>query len=341
MKNRIIKSCWGGLLAGAMLLAGPFPAARAQSPVTATAWDCLLSGQRQGTAFFQFFDDGTFDVVEIIVPNAPSTPNTSPGSGGRTNGNGGRGTGGGSTNTFVPNQQIFGDEETNGLWALDSKGHVLGFFVEISAQESCTITPIPISTNAAPNSDVPVISTNPPSTEPVFCVTLPIATNVVGGVTNYSNTQICFTNATVCTATTNAVSFVGTVTAKHLLLKCSTPFGNTTYEGVPFRELPDASGQYSGKRKQAGVTYQEFLTLTQSEDNPNMYGVTLSGPGYSYQGFSMVSAQKRMAFSLGLIPPIPTNQVLDVRAVIGPFNAKKVSANMRGWDQPGGVLSNP
>lgn len=343
MKSNLLYSCWGGLFAGAMLLvASPDPAARAQNTnlLTTNAWDCLESGQRQGTALFQFNTDGTFDITEIMVPNAPANSSSSSSTGRGGTGTGRSGSGGGSTNVFVPNEQIFGDEEvTNGLWAFNPEGHVIGFFVETSFQENCKVTPIPISTNPAAASSIPLISTNPPSTDPIFCVTSPIATNIVGGVTNYENDTVCYTNAIVCTANSNAISFVGTVSSKRLILKCTTSFGNTTYEGVPLQALPDISGQYSGVRKQAGVTYQEFLTLT--NQGANTYGVSLNGPGYTYTGFSMLSSQKKIAFSLGLVPSVPTNQVTVVRAVVGPFNGKKGSANTRGWDQPAGTFANP
>jgi hypothetical protein len=332
MKSIPLKSCLCAILAAATLMTiGLLPAVGASlSPVG--TWDCVISGNRQGIAYFQFSDDGTFVVTEMIVPNPPPTPpNPSEDRGGEGTGRGESG----STNTFTPSQQIFGSEETNGMWALDPKGRTIGFFEETSAQVSCTVTTIPYSTNNAPSS-FSFSTTNGATTDPTFCITIPTATNDAV----ITETTTCFSNIPVCTALSNAVSFVGTVSAKRIVLKCTTPFGNTTYEGVPIQDLPDFSGSYSGVRKQGGVTYQELFTLTADGSVPNMYDVSLTGPGYSYLGESLISSQKKIAFVLGQVPPIPTNAPTVIRAVTGPFNSKKGSAATVGWDQPGGVLEN-
>src|SRR5438105_6449637 len=58
------------LMAGA--LAPSAPARPFDSPVG--MWDCVLSGNRTGTGYIEFLDDGTFDGFEIIVPNNTAPP---------------------------------------------------------------------------------------------------------------------------------------------------------------------------------------------------------------------------------------------------------------------------
>lgn len=336
MKNNLVKSCRCAIsMAAVLTVAGLVPAIHAQT-LPVGSWDCVIGGARQGTAFFQFLSNGTFTVTEMIVPNPPPAP-PNPAD---TRGGEGEGRSGTSTNSFTPSPQIFGIEQTNGFWALNSKGQTIGFFEETSEQVNCAVTPIPFETNTSVV-DVPFSQTVGTSSDPTTCVSAPTATNNLGGgVTNYTETTICSSNIVVCTALSNAVSFVGTVSTKRIVLKCKTPFGNTSYEGVPDQTLPDISGNYSGIRTQAGVSYQEFLTLALDGSIPNLYDVSLNGPGYSYTGVSLVSSQKKISFVLGLIPPIPTNQVTVVRAVTGSFNAKNVSANTVGWDQANNVLGN-
>jgi hypothetical protein len=152
-------------------------------------------------------------------------------------------------------------------------------------------------------------------------------------VTNYTQGDVCFTNVIVCTALTNPISFVGTVSAKRIILNCSTPFGNTTYKGVPAVSLPDITGRYFGIKRQNGVEFVEFLTMTNEDiPNQNIYDVSLTGPGYTYNGSAILSSQKRISFDLGLTPPIPTNPPVVIRAVTGPFNAKKSISTTTGWD---------
>lgn len=286
-------------------------------------------------------------MTEVIVPNAVSTNNGSIGRGGTTVGRGGS-SGGSGGNGFVPGPQIFGGEfVTNGFWGFDLKGHTIGSFVEVSLQENCTTTVIPISTNPATVTVItnpPVTVTNNPTTDPTFCTTgfLLGSTNEGGGVTNFTVGDVCFTNVTVCTAITNPISFVGTVSAKRIILKCSTPFGETTYNGVPGKTLPNITGQYFGIKRQNGVEFVEFLTMT-NEDlaNENIYDVSLTGPGYTYSGAAILSSQKRISFDLGLTPPIPTNPPVVIRAVTGPFNANKTNSTTTGWDSAAPLDTNP
>ena len=313
--------------------------AQAAHPVVGT-WDCILSGPRGGTAYLTFFEDeesmnhGTFIGYEVMVPKHPKPTDIGDARGGE-----GEDRGGGTT-PRVRGQQIFGAETPNGSWALDNAGRTIGHFIEVSALENCVTNAFPTSTNGAPPSPDPTPFTNSISGDE-FCVTAPIdlTTNSLG---NYNMQTICYTNIIICEALTNAISFVGKVVpGKRLTLISTTPFGKTAYRGVPAQGLPDISGDWFGTKKQAGTTYQEFLTLSPSGfPFPNIYDVVGAGPGYSYQGHAVLSSRKSISFVLGMDPPLPTDPVTVVRAVTGPFNVKNIAAVTRGFDQPGGVFTN-
>lgn len=345
MNKAMIKSCSQSILSAAMLIAmGLATAVQAASISPLGTWDMVLSGHRQGTAYFTFNPDNTFTVTEVIVPNAVSTNSSSVGRGGETIGRNGSSSGG---TTFVPGPQVFGGQlTTNGFWGLDAQGRTIGFFIEVSPAVNCTTTPIPISTTNLPTvfsppDAPPVTQTNNPTTDPTFCVTDVIlgSTNMGSGVTNYAVADICYTNVVICNNITNQISFVGTVSTKRINLECTTPFGNTSYRGVPATAIvPPISGLYFGMKQQNGVSYLEFLTLSIDGNfppNENIYDVALTGPGYTYNGVAILSSQKRISFDLGQTPAIPTNAPSVVRAVTGPFNPKKDSANMLGWDTDG------
>lgn len=335
MNKETFKSCKRiSLLPATLIAIGLASAVQAQNSPIGT-WDCVISGNRQGTAYFQFFDNSTnrtFSVTEAIVPNAVSS-NSAIGRGGTTVGRGGSSSGG-----SVPGPQIFGGAQvTNGFWGFDASGHTIGSFVETSDQLHCTTTPIPFSTNnIQTGTNPPVTVTNNPPTDPVFCAqsVLLESVNLGGGVTNFTAGDVCFTNVTICTALTNPISFVGTVSAKRIILKCSTPFGPTTYRGVPAQTLPDITGGYFGIKRQNGVEFVEFLTMTNEDplDVQNIYDVALSGPGYTYSGLAILSSQKRISFWLDQTPAIPTNPPVVVRAVTGPFNSRKDISTTSGWD---------
>src|SRR5262245_54633035 len=99
-------------------------ASGAPSPVG--TWDCLLSGHRTGTAYFQFFDDGTFFVLETLVPNKPRVNET-----GEARNDGDADLRSGThTPTVKPplSQQLFGIGAVDGLWDFDNKGRIIGEF---------------------------------------------------------------------------------------------------------------------------------------------------------------------------------------------------------------------
>ncbi len=120
----------------------------------------------------------------------------------------------------------------------------------------------------------------------------------------------------------------------------STPFGHVTYRGVPLVPLADISGSWYGVKKLKNKeTFNEFFTMTSA--GQNIYDVTGAGPDYSYTGSAILSAQKKIAFVFGMTPIPATDPVTVVRAVVGSFNAKKVSGATHGWDQPDGPFTDP
>lgn len=346
MKNfsfQLQRGLRGPLLVGALVLCGFLQNALAQSLGT---WDFLLSGHRTGTANITFSDDGTnktFSGVEVIVPNRPSSQTTLGRNSGGSIGRGGSVSGSPALN----GQQIFGAEPINGVWNFDNKQRVIGYFIEVSMLENCTTNGFPLTntfsspyTNTVPPS--PITNFNNLCGESTFTVIgFPVSTNIEGSVTNYVEQDGCFTNVVVCQAITNAISFVGTINSSgtRMVLKCTTPFGSTIYKGVPYKELTDITGNYYAIRKQSGVTYNEFLSLTNL--GLNLYSVSLNGPGYSYEGISLLSSQNRISFGLGLVPALPTEEVTVVRATSGPFNILKQSASTTGWDQTQGTFTDP
>lgn len=142
---------------------------------------------------------------------------------------------------------------------------------------------------------------------------------------------------------TNAVSFVGKVVpGKRLTLVASTSFGRVAYRGVPTVAVTDSTGSsfdgssWQGIKKQAGVSYQEFFSLSSAETpDPNIYNMIGSGPGYTYYaGVCMISSKRKIGFSLIESSGSPTNGLL--RASVGSFvnNSRKSAANTKGIIEP-------
>lgn len=326
---------FGRALATAALLCLGAGVSQAQnSPVG--LWDCVLSGNRTGTAYIEFFNDNTFSVVEVIVPNNSSSSSSS----GRTSNSGGRGGPTQTPNTKGP--QIFGAQAANGPWFFDTKGRVIGSFFEVSTLENCTTNLFVMSTNGTFASPDPVFQTNADGCGPnTFEITSPIATNVVGVNTNYTELDACYTNVVVCTALTNSISFIAKVTpGKKIALECSTPFGKTAFVGVPAQPLPDVSGSWEGAKRQKGFFSQEFFDLTPT-GIPNTYDVSGSGPGYNYTGIAIFSSQKKAGFAFEYTPALPTQPFTQARGVAGSYDLKG-NAKTHGWDQTsGGTFSDP
>lgn len=316
--DRLSLGCIATLTAAALWLstaASVGQTATIKSPVLTNAypyWDCTMGGPREGIAYLTFSTNGfpfTFTGYEMLVPKVPNVPAVDPRGGADVSRNDSGGTG--TTNSGT---QIFGSEPVNGLWSYDSRGRLIGYFIETS-QATCTTNKIAISTNG-----VGLLDPNE------FCET----------TTN--GDLICYTNQVACSALTNAISFLGTVApGKRLTLIASTPFGKVAYRGVPAATLTNISGSWYGTKKLNGQSFVEFFDMTPLL-TPNLYFVTGAGPGYSYTGSALLSSRKKIAFTFGMDPQDATNQV--VRAVTGSFNPRKMTASTRGWEQPTGIFTN-
>jgi hypothetical protein len=304
----------------ALLLLSGFAAQGQTAPPdpTTVTWDCVMSGPRDGLAYITFSktpfigeldpsgNNFSFGGTEILVPKAQQFSGSQ-----EARNNGGdatrTGTTPGDTNS-LNGTQIFGSEDVVGPWNFDSQGRMVGYFIEIS-KPVCTTNVFPISTNG-----VGLFDPNE------FCV----LTNVAGN-TNF--VTVCYTNQLICKALTNALSFVGkVVTGKRLTLVAATPFGHVTFRGVPMvASLTNISGSWFGVMKKNGQTLNEFFTLSGSGP---IYDVMGAGPGYAYtNGVAILSSQKKIGFSLGFEP---NDDV--VRAVVGPFNSRKINGSTHGLE---------
>jgi hypothetical protein len=328
----------GGAAAALLVLGlgGPLEARAVNfvPPFGTNDWDCVMSGSRDGIAFLSFSSDGTFRGYEFLVLRVPKASSSNDPTQSR-NGGGDAGRGGvpnsSPTNTLPVHTNLFGslpfpqadagDGGTiavgipAGQWGFDIKGHIIGYFTELSGYDVC-VTNVSFFTN---------LSTIPP--------TVLILTNVD------------------CARLTNAVSFTGTVSAgKRLTLVASTPGGRVTYRGVPIAPvasdsgvspaigIPDMSGSWYGTKIDHTLPYNEFFQLNSSTDHPdvpNVYDVVGAGPGYTYAGHAMISRQKKMGFVVG-IDGTPL-----VRAVIAPLDLKKARFSAKGEENEGGAELNP
>jgi hypothetical protein len=116
-----------------------------------------------------------------------------------------------------------------------------------------------------------------------------------------------------------SISFSGKVVpGKRLNLVASTSNGKVAYKGVPFREMPDLSGDWIGTKTENKQKYLEFFTLS-ADPFPNVYWMEGVGPAYEYGiGRCLVSAQKKIGFAL--LEGGSTNGVL--RATLGSLTTK-------------------
>lgn len=173
-----------------------------------------------------------------------------------------------------------------------------------------------------------------------FCETLPLQTNLVPST--YTNRTICFVRQRNCSSVTNAVNFTGKITTgERLTLNAKSALGNFTIRGVPAVPQADLSGEWSGTRKQDHTNVFELFTLTAVTNEPNSYVVNGSGPGYTYEGYTLLSSKKKIALGLTLMSGSSTDYK-STRAVIGSFNVAKLKSKTSGIEAPvsTGALTN-
>jgi hypothetical protein len=310
-----------------LFLLGALVAAPAQSNSVTTTWDCLISGKRKGIAHLSFYGNGTVSGYEILVPQRLAAPHT-------VLVNDSLGSDGLGVRPEAPADatNIYGAFPINGSWGFDRQGRIVGNYLEVVPGSSCTTNQIPLSTNAY-EWPTPVYATNLFAN--TFCVTYPIATNPLTGM--FTNQTICYSNEVDCPgAFTNTVNFNGKVVPlKRLTLTCKTSLGTVTLRGVPAVNLTSLNGAWSGVKKQNQTAAYEFLSLTNLVDEPNTYEVRGSGAGYNYLGVAALSSQRKIALALTVSSLDGSYQ--STRAVIGPFDFRKLSANTTGLDSPGGM----
>lgn len=136
-------------------------------------------------------------------------------------------------------------------------------------------------------------------------------------------------------AVTTPVSFRCTVTpGKRLTMVASTPNGRITFNGVPYREMPDLSGSWYAVRKVQKQSFLELFTLTSFAtenplsdvypdlgDYPIYFASGGQGPGYNVDGFCMVSSRKQIGFAMMTTTLDTTNGVLN--ATLGSLSSSK------------------
>ena len=158
---------------------------------------------------------------------------------------------------------------------------------------------------------------------------------VIGNWTMVSGNDSNSTNSV-----TNSVSFVAKVVpGQRLTLVASTSNGKVTYKGVPYTgTMPGLSGSWYGTKQANKQSFTEFYTFVSMADfNPFEGGYPdLSGypgiyytfdgvgPGYEVVGFSMLSSQKKIAFTFQSYAGGGTNGVLN--ASFGSFSTSSTGA---------------
>ena len=341
-----------GVAVAALLLAGSVQVSQAGSADPSAGgtftWDLASKGAGQrGIALITFSNDlsgsrGTFRGYQMLAALPPNTNSASGGRAGTTDGRGGAGGGGGKTNNF-----LFGFSPIDGIWTIDSKGQIVGFFSEalnvtstvtnfhavtvseqiINNQTLETATIFITFTNGQANITTNVAWANPPGYTQLYTFDNPNSTVDVGSA-----------------ETTNTVSFVGKAAAnKRLTLVCNTTFGKVTFKGVPSQPSLDLSGNWVGSKRENGQQFNELFSLVSfTQDNPfpaefpdianfnNIFFTTNGvGPGYGFTGVAIFSQNKIVGFTF-------FNNDGTMRSTIGNLKATKhgPSANTDGIEEP-------
>lgn len=128
-------------------------------------------------------------------------------------------------------------------------------------------------------------------------------------------------------ASTNGMSFIGTVTAgARMTLRASDETGGMIYRGVPRAALADISGDYTASGKKGRSRHTGFFTLSASGD-PNIYDVVAHGPGYDGAGFALLTSNNKLGiyYEIGETNPA-------IVALSGSFNATRLKGTVSGTD---------
>lgn len=319
LKQNMLASLARGLAAGAMLI-GAVQTSHAGSADPSGGdtftWDLVSSGAGQrGLSLITFSNNNTFRGYQMLAAIPPSTATTNvssnPRGSGADTGRGNNGSGRSAQNL------LFGFSPISGVWTIDSKGKIVGFF-DVALNVTSLVTNFFAATNdfTLINSEQPNETTN---VQQVFTNGQGSATISIfwpdpapGFTQEYTLANTNFTTQVGSAESTNVVSFSGTaVFGKRLTLVCNTTFGKVTFSGVPAVPAVDISGDWIGTKRESGLAQNEFFTLTSFQlgnpfpadfpdiaDFPNMYFTTNGlGAGYAFEGVAMVSRQKRVGFT--------------------------------------------
>jgi hypothetical protein len=262
-----------GVLAGA--LAGVAQAQPFASPVG--TWDVIQSGPRSGVAQMTFNSDFTIAMQEVIVPNVPqSTSGSGSTAIGRNSGISSTRDGvtsGGTTNGLPAHTDLFGffssprsDDPAGALilhhgvpagqWGFDTAGHLIGFFVEVSAPSA--------------------ITTNAPD---VNYTRITNAISFTGRVTlnnrNPTNSHLTL----VCSTPAGKVTFSG-LTLIPVTDISGSWYGTEIAQGLPYNELFSVSNVDTNLYNVtgSGPQYEDF------------------GLGFNFVGQILVSRRNRVGF---------------------------------------------
>jgi hypothetical protein len=309
IKARVGRRLHSLLAAGALfLVAAQAPWAQAQPASPAGDWDFVMLGARDGLAHLTFSEEqpgfgGTFTGYELLVPKPTRTPQVL--SGRTATGDAGRGDIDPPDPETPSGVHLFGFGEISGNWRYDTRGRVIGNFVE---------------------------------TSDLICTTnTTFITNIVGGVI-----VIFATNEVICASNSHPVSFIGRPVQgarPRFTFTASSPIGRVIYRGLPLIVHTNLSGEWFGTKRQNFQTFTEFFSMQPSSlpgANPNIYDVNGFGPGYAYtpdSSIAMLSRQGKIGFVF------VTDQTSGIiRATLGPFNSRRARARTVGWEQAGGTV---
>jgi len=130
---------------------------------------------------------------------------------------------------------------------------------------------------------------------------------------------------------TNGMSFSGTVASsgQRMTFRATREGQRSMYHGVRRAVLPDISARYFMSGKRGKEFFSEVLELTPS-GFPNMYDLTKQGPGYSGDGFAILTGNKRLGIYTEHFKPGTTNVVITAHS--GKFNTNKLSGALIGFD---------
>jgi len=144
-------------------------------------------------------------------------------------------------------------------------------------------------------------------------------------------------------AVLHPVSFMAKVVpGRRLTLTAYTPNGKVAYRGVPYRDImPDVSGSWYATKKVKGVSYIDFFVLSHENPYVEAYPDLASyrgiyyigegeGPGYSLEGFALLSSRKKIGFvfeaselNYALDPESSEEVTTSLYATTGSFSSKR------------------